>query len=565
MLTWAHPWVLLGLAAVATAAVWALWRPGRQEATVATLEFWRAAQQHLAASARRRSRRISLHWLLLLLGAVCGVLAAAGPRIETDAPSRRIALKLVIGAELGQGGMNSLRSAVNALLNRLDPADRVALLTPTGNPPADQWLSPGRARSAVSAMVALPVAADDLTLPAPPTGARQTVNFATARINAGPRDPDTILLPTDLPPVTFDAIGAADLPDGKTQLFLALRNHTGQPRRVKVALGGIHAGGRPKWRTTRELLVPVGSRRAFTMDVIPAAAIHAAVGESPLARAYLARRERSSRPVAMLGPSRRSIRRFIEADPMLDPVADPNDAAAVICIRAEPPADKPAVVLDPRFAPRGWRKGEPIGPLTLAGVDVAADDPVMAEVDLAGVAVRRMTPWVATGDAKQVRLATLDRDAIALRTADTAAPRRVWIAIDPAVENTDLAVHYPLLVWLNNAMRFVLGEVTDGRSTYEARRATPSHPGWQGVSGGTRPESGVLGPGVYSAGHQDLRAVNLLGLRSGRPPREPVTVAREVPLPAPTQSAEPIALWWVLATLAGACWLAGWFSRRVGA
>jgi hypothetical protein len=262
----------------------------------------------------------------------------------------------------------------------------------------------------------------------------------------------------------------------------------------------------------------------------------------------------------MLGAARWSIRRFIEADPDLTLVADANQADAVICVGTTAPEGMPAVVLAPPTAPTDWRTGEPIGPLTLGAADLAADDPVMTSVELAGVAVRRVRPWIATGDVKQVRLVTLDGDAFALRTPEGTRPRRVWIAIDPASENTDLAVHYPLLIWLHNATAFVLGSSPEGagRWTYEHRRASLSHPGWRPMD---RYASGVLGPGIYTAGHRDIRAVNLLGLRGGRPQQDPVARARELPLPAATRAAEPIELWWASALIAGACWLAGWWLR----
>ena len=80
---------------------------------------------------------------------------------------------------------------------------------------------------------------------------------------------------------------------------------------------------------------------------------------------------------------------------------------------------------------------------------------------------------------------------------------------------------------------------------------------------GSRPSENVLAPGVYSAGHDDLRAVNLLGLRGDRADADPVARAKELPLPPPMTLETPVELGWVLAVSAGLCWLAGG-GLRVG-
>jgi hypothetical protein len=566
MLTWAHPWVLVGLLAVAGVAAWALLRRDRQQATVATLAFWRAAREHLSAARQRRTRRISAHWLVLLLGAVCAILAAAGPAVRSTGPSRRIALRLVTSAELGEDGTTAMRESVAMLLARLDPADRVVLLTPAGQGDPDRWMSPAEARSAIRAIESLAVAASHLALPTPPDDAQAVFTFAPGGARGDWPTDTLVALPADVPPVTFDAIGATDLPGGGAELFVALRNHTDQPRRETVTLEGLLPGGRPEWGRTAEIVIPAGRRASLTLQLSETSAAIVVSVRSGLEwnSAQLARRERRVLPVAMLGPDRRSVRRFVEADPMLELVADANDADAVIAIHAAPPADKPALLLAPSIAPPGWRAGPPAGPFTLAAADVAADDPVMRNVDLAALAVRRVEPWISTGQTPQIRLVTLDGDALALRTAGQVAPRRVWIAIDPTPENTDLALHYPMLIWLRNAMSFLLGETGSPGAVYESIGATAGHPGWTPVHRGSRPSEHVLAPGVYSAGHDDLRAVNLLGLRGGRANADPVARAKELPLPPPTTRQTPVELGWVLAVSAGLCWLAGWWLRVGG-
>ncbi|MFP4215637.1 MAG: BatA domain-containing protein [Phycisphaerae bacterium] len=563
MLTWAHPWVLVGLLAVAGVAAWALLRRDRQQATVATLAFWRAAREHLSAARQRRTRRVSADWLVLLLGAVCAILAAAGPAMRWTGPARHIALRLVTSAELGEDGMVAMVESASALLDRLDSTDRVTLLTPTGS---HESLSPSEARGVIASLQRQPLAAEDIALPPPPEDAQAVFTFAPAGAR-GDRPTDTLVaLPADVPPVTFDAIGATDLPGDGAELFVALRNHTDQPRRESVTLEGLLPGGRREWGRTAEIVIPAGRRESLTLKLPGTSAAIVVSIRSGLEwdSAQLARREGRVLPVAMLGPDRRGVRRFVEADPMLELVADANDADAVIAIRANPPPGKPALLLAPPNPPRGWRTGQARGPLTLAAADVAADDAVMRNVELAALAVREVRPWVPTDETRQVRLVSLDGDALALRSSDTSRPRRVWIAIDPTPEDTDLALHYPMLIWLHNAMSFLLGETGTPDAVYESISATAGHPGWTPVHRGSRPSENVLAPGVYSAGQDDLRAVNLLGLRGGRTSADPVARAKGLPLPTPTTLETPVELGWVLATLAGMCWLAGWWLRVGG-
>ena len=106
----AWPWSLLGLVAVGAAAAWALLRPGRQLAVVATLSLWRQAAASLDRVARRRARRVTASWVLLLLGAMTAVWSAARPLYRPSAPVRRVAVGLVPSAELaGEGGRRRMR------------------------------------------------------------------------------------------------------------------------------------------------------------------------------------------------------------------------------------------------------------------------------------------------------------------------------------------------------------------------------------------------------------------------------------------------------------------------
>ena len=112
MVTVVHPWVLLGLVAVAMVGAWALFRPGRLLVAVGTLSLWQRAVDSLSRSARRRSRKVSLGWWLLLGGAVAAVLAAARPVHFSEGRARRVVIALYPSAEIASPqGMDDLRRA----------------------------------------------------------------------------------------------------------------------------------------------------------------------------------------------------------------------------------------------------------------------------------------------------------------------------------------------------------------------------------------------------------------------------------------------------------------------
>ena len=142
------PWFLLALAPVAAAAIWSLLRPARQLVVVGSLSLWDKAAASLSSSARRRTRRVGASWACLLAGALLAVLACARPAWFTEAPARRLAIVAVPSAELAAGGgMDRLRGGVNALLERLSPADRVQLVLPDVLGGATDWLTAAEARS----------------------------------------------------------------------------------------------------------------------------------------------------------------------------------------------------------------------------------------------------------------------------------------------------------------------------------------------------------------------------------------------------------------------------------
>ena len=121
------PWSLVGFAAVAVAALWALRRPNRQMTIVGSVELWRQAQDALSAAAHTRAKRLTLSWLLLLAGAVACVAALTRPAVNAAARTRHVGLVLLPSAELGrEEGLAVMRRTAARLLDRLGPRDTVA-------------------------------------------------------------------------------------------------------------------------------------------------------------------------------------------------------------------------------------------------------------------------------------------------------------------------------------------------------------------------------------------------------------------------------------------------------
>jgi hypothetical protein len=215
------PLSLVGLIAAAAVAAWALIRPGRQEAIVGSLSVWRKALASLDRSARRSSRRVSAAWLLLLGGAVAGILGLARPVLETHGRARDLAVSLCISAELGPQGLADMTAAARGLLGRLGTRDRVRLVLPAELGGTAGPLSPAETDERIAQLPLLAAAADDIAMPTDPQDVQHVYRFVPACRAAGadgpaPAGPQTtvITISDHLADGTIDAIGAAAMPAG---------------------------------------------------------------------------------------------------------------------------------------------------------------------------------------------------------------------------------------------------------------------------------------------------------------------------------------------------------------
>ena len=568
-MTFHWPWALSGLVVVAGVAIWSLFRPGRQLVVVASLSLWQKAVDALDRSAKRRSRLVTASWVLLLAGAVAAVVAAAGPAVRTARPIRRIAVEVFPSAEIAsKKAMGELRGAATALLDRLNEHDRVRLAV-AGRPA--QWMSSTEARRQISDI--LPLAATVHAMDAAPiaSGVQHTIRFAPAGVrDAGGPNVSIVAISHDLPPVTLDAIGAAALPDGRMQLYVALRNQTDRPVEADMTCRGVDAAQPPVF-SLHVTLTP-GERKDIvrTIPAVTAVVVDVTAGGDAwsVSAAFLARRPASTRTVALLGPDEPLLRRFVSAAAGLELVASAADADVVIANRVAPPANRAALVIDPPTPPPGWRRGKLREAVVLDSVDVAADDPVMRHVEPAGIAVRRVTPWVPAQTAGQKRLVTLDGEGLILRNEPVESPdrqpppRRVYVAFAIDSDNTNLSMTEAFVIFLANAVDWLAPGKAEQTYTSETPLQTGPQPGWKRLAGREDFGQGDLpGPGLYQDRDGRLHAVSLTGLRAAQASMPPLEAVAALSLPDPVSSRQDVDLWPALAVAAMGLWLTGWAMR----
>ena len=561
---------------MAAVAAWMLFRPRRRVAVVGTLALWQRALDALDTADRRRPRRVTAAWVVLLAGAVAAVLAGAAPEYHATAPARRVAVAVYPSAELGKGGLEEMRKAVAGLLDRLGPNGRVQFVLPMIAGGAGQWGAVGEARSRLAGLKLLPVGVGGLRLPQALPEAQHVYRFAVPAMEAaaGPRS-GGIEIPTDLPPVTIDAVGAEALSDGRTQLFVALRNHTDVSRTVGLIVRDPTRGTRLGPLAVDCKLGPQ-DRRGVVLVLEGASGISVAVAAKGAGRApeaFLVRRRRGIRRVALIGRDDPYLRRFVKVNRTLLPAEGVEDADVVIANGAAPPSGKPALVINPPRPPGGWRAAAAEREsVLLADADIARDDEVMRGVDLTGTAVRRVRPWV-RGDFPAGKLLVGHKGgALVVRDEPGAAGeaiRRVYVAFDIHEDNCTLVRTDAYVVFLANVMRYLApGTKADVTYEYLTPPQAGHNPGWRRLrSDGAEwaPVKTLTPPGLYRDPTGTYHAVSLVGLRSRRAKAAPAEAVANLPLPEPTPLKAGIILWPVFLAAAVVLWLIGWTLRTLGA
>jgi len=175
--------------------------------------------------------------------------------------------------------------------------------------------------------------------------------------------------------------------------------------------------------------------------------------------------------VSVIGPLSALLRRYINADSILELTPNPNDSDVLIANGVAIPENwtKPALSINPPHAPPGWRRGTKLQNVSLASAHGAAG-PILKNVDLSAIAIYQLTPWIPGDNPPQIVVVRLGTDAIILRNDPTAASAplapRVSIAFDCSAENTNLPLTQQYVVLMGNIFRWIIPKTT-GKIVYE--------------------------------------------------------------------------------------------------
>jgi hypothetical protein len=266
------------------------------------------------------------------------------------------------------------------------------------------------------------------------------------------------------------------------------------------------------------------------------------------------------------------------------------------------------MVIDPPGDPPGWQRGPLRRAVTLADANVAADDPLLARVNLSSVAVRRVRPWTPLDASALQPLVSIDGGAVILASplrvggsgaAGPGGPARIYVAFELSGDNTNLGVSEAFVVLLASAARLLAPPgATAAAYEYVAPIQAPRLAGWKRISPSADmlPEqvkayaagppwpacpagAGLPAPGVYLDPAGRVRAISLVGLRrapqstvsppltvSPKPgselsPADGLQAVAAAPLPQPRVVGAQLEIWPLLAAAALALWLAGWAMR----
>ncbi|MCP4375026.1 MAG: hypothetical protein GY794_02425 [bacterium] len=574
-MTFVWPWTFLALVPVAVVALLALFRPRRNLVIVSSFSLWQEAISSATSTSQRKSRRWDIIWLLLLLGAIAVVLAGSRPVHHSASPVRSVAIVLHPSAELGRDGMREMHLAGQRLLERFDSGDRVQMLLPEILAGPAAWMSPAEARGMLEGLSHLPVSTTELR-DGHPTGRPQHVYHlapSSCKIATGVSI-TRIDIPTSLPAVTIDALGAERIATDKLQVFVALRNNSEHSADAKVRL--TDAMNTASQAAVRNVTLPAKGRQSITLTIPPVDAMGLTVGsgEQQVARAYLLREKTPSRSVAIIGRDDPYLRRMIKVDPTLRIVTDRAIADIIIANGVSPPPGKTALVIASPQAPPGWTStaGE-LTSVMLADSDITADDPIMRGVDFSSTAIRRVRPWVRGDLGGGGGVVGYKGNFLVVRSADNAistTPRRVYLAFDLSENNCTLVRSDAYVVFLANVMRFLSpGASVAEKYEYRTPLQTGVNPEWTPIihdetfTTSVLKAAGLTAPGIFRDAAGKLHAVSLTALRQAPAETPPAKCVAEAPLPEAQPMRQGTPLWPVLLAMGGVIWLLAWFMAAV--
>ena len=575
-----YPWALVGLIPILSAAIWALARPMRQVVLVSSLRLWKETIESLG-SAARKARRITIGWVCLLIGALCTIVAVSRPVYYSHRPARTIAIAIYPSAELASD-KSILEKAIADFLDRLSPADRVKIILPTvltfEEDNGKSFLTPQQVKRKLAHISLLPIPAEKITLPEVPYEDIQHIyRFVPACLSLPEGgNVSVIALPALPSPVSIDAFTvsvyrSAGGVKSAGEIFLAIRNHTAGTKTGKIL---ITDADKKKVELSYKLaphqrsvhVYPLTSMsKYYTVRLLPAGGFGTA--------AFAVQQSRRVISVASIGKVEPLLLRFIRINPALKLIDNPDDAEVLIVVEEDMPLeqpDKPALIIAAPSAPPGWQKGDELRNIVLRDAAVLSDSPVMKYVDFSSVAIRDVRGWRPSGISTGKPLLTYKKDALIVATmmhrstGTGARSKRVYVAFDISVENTNFPMTDAFVIFLANVFEYLTPQAK-GHPYYES--ATPLQAGirrdWKPIVSIRSPNVSTLLPlpGIYQDPAGQLHAVSLTGLKSARPDTPPAEQVKSLQLPPPEPVGKTIELWKYLALSALLFWLIGWYTR----
>ena len=566
-------------------------------AIVGSVALWREAQKAMTDTTHRRSRRVTLAWLLLLAGSIACVAALTRPSVNASIRRRRVALVLLPSAELGRDkGIKAMQLAARNLLGRLDARDVVRIIMPRETGVTFKGdMAVEQAQRAVSSIAPLSIAAGDLLPVNVPKDVQHAYRFVAAggSADAGPTV-GVVEIPHALPGVTIDAVGAEENAAGRIEIFLALRNQSDRAWTGTIRCRGLNVPDKPdapareawKWpggeyrevvmrNPRQEMVFEVKSSDVLVIDAVSSAVDVATQGALPDASAYLVRRPMRRTKVAITNKADQAdemLGRFVRSDPTLElvDVGDP-EVGIVIANGTDPLGDKAAIVINPPTLPAGCEPAAEVEAADLTAADVKADHPVMRNVSLAGVRVARLAPWKFGKNDLQEVLVWYKGSAVVIKQRVkpvTFGPPRLYLAFSLAPENTAFGMTKAGVIFLANSVRDLVPDAT-GKATFEyvspvsvgpagGRTLLVPAPGTDGKATDSAP---YPWPGAYRYDDGKVHAVNIVGLRPVAVKVAPASAVLDLKLPDPQRDTMGVELWPALLAGGVLFWLAAWWAK----
>jgi len=561
MLTFLSPWFGLLAVPVIVAGLVALFRPGRALVVVGSLSLWRSAFKR-ASTAKKTSRRATLGWLLLLVGALSAVCALTQPSLQRGVIRRHVTLAIHAGVEYATpGGRDELIRAGCEVVDRLEAADRVSLLLPER--PAGEWLSRGEARTAMRRLEIIPVKASDIVLAPAMDESQHTCHIGPGGIASEGPNVSVVSVSPAMAPVVIRAFDAVEV-DSASRVFVGLTSTSDAEWNGTLRVSSLSGD-------VIDQVLSLGPGQAFDRTfAMPVGQGYVAKIITPdgevVDAAYIARQSRPDLKLGLLGDDEPVMTRFAAFVEGATLVTRWSDADVVICNNIAPPSGKPAVVINPPSPPGGWVARESVDNAVLEPPLARwnAQDPVLEGVNPAGIAVKHLPLWRRTGEGTSPIIFEYDGGVVMTRTPDGQYPPRVYISFAISAENTNVMTNPSAILVLARAVDVVtpLSKVKDYSFSSPADLVGIT---WEPLVSFPRSWSEKYpAKGLYRDNDGRIHAVSLvgLGLDSVATTEDPSEQANRIQFPDGEFSRVPINLFVPLSLLAGICWINGWAVLR---